>query len=48
MKRIKIKKKKYTYTLDPKVVEEFKKQSYEQNKSASERINDFMIKELSK
>ena len=47
-KNIKNTKKIYTYSADEKIVEEFKKQSYELNKSVSERIEEFMKKENEK
>jgi predicted transcriptional regulator len=47
-KNIKKTRKIYTYSADEKVVKEFKKQSYELNKSVSERIEEFMKKENEK
>ena len=45
-KNIKTTRKVFTYSADEKIVEAFKRQSYELNKSVSERIEDFMKKEI--
>ena len=47
-KNIKTARKVFTYSADEKVVEAFKRQSYELNKSVSERIEEFMKKENEK
>lgn len=47
-KNIKTTRKVFTYSADEKVVEAFKRQSYELNKSVSERIEEFMKKENEK
>ena len=48
MKLVKEKKQVYTFCANPKIVNEFKKQSYEQSESMSSRIETFMKKENKK
>ena len=48
MKKVKDKKKIYTYCARQEIVEKFKKQSEEISMSVSERIEQFMKKEINK
>lgn len=46
--RVKVKRTQFTICTYKSIVQQFRKQSFEMNKSMSRRIEDFMISELEK